>query len=558
MAEVKTTTETKTAAPSTSAPVASQKKAPGLTIRRLFTKPGVSPYHEVEWDLRTAQITDAQGNVIFEQKDVEVPKDWSMTATNIVASKYLHGKINTPERETGVRQLASRVADTIRDWGRAQGYFKTAEDAATFHDELAHILLRQYAAFNSPVWFNVGCDRIEPNSDGQNWHWNAKTQQVEFGVTGYRKPQCSACFINSVKDSLDSILTLAKTEGMLFKWGSGTGTNLSTLRGSTETLSGGGTASGPLSFMKGFDAFAGVIKSGGKTRRAAKMVILNVDHPDVIDFIECKQKEEAKAHALVSVGYDGSHPDSDAYSSIFFQNANNSVRVTDDFMYAVLRDTDFSTKAVKDGRPMQTFKAKDLLFKISDATWRCGDPGMQFDTTVNRWHTSKNTARINASNPCSEYMFLDDSACNLASLNLLKFAPNGTFDVEAYRHACAVVITAQEILVDNSGYPSEAIGRNSHDYRPLGLGYANLGALLMACGLPYDSDAGRDYAACVTAIMCGEAYLQSSRIAELCEPLTPATQPTKKGLESTNFGFISDRSGTGASPVQADRSSAAF
>ena len=513
-----------------------KKKPSGLSFRRFFTKLGVSPYNEIEWDLRLAQITDAQGNIIFEQKDVEVPKDWSMTATNIVASKYLHGKLGTPERETGVRQLVARVAETIRDWGQAQGYFKTPEDSATFHDELVHILARQYAAFNSPVWFNVGCDRIEPNSDGRSWHWNPQTQQVEFGVTGYSKPQCSACFINSVKDSLDSILTLAKTEGMLFKWGSGTGTNLSPLRGSTETLSGGGTASGPLSFMKGFDAFAGVIKSGGKTRRAAKMVILNVDHPDIIEFIECKQKEEAKAHALVSLGYDGSHPDSDAYSSIFFQNANNSVRVTDDFMYAVVRDTDFSTKTVTDGTVAKTHKAKDLLHKISEATWNCGDPGMQYDTTVNRWHTAKNTARINASNPCSEYMFLDDSACNLASLNLLKFAPNGTFDVEAYRHAVDVLITAQEILVDNAGYPTEMIMRNSHDYRPLGLGYANLGALLMAAGLPYDSDAGRDYASCVTAIMCGEAYLQSSRIAEECDPLVPATEATKKNLAETNLG----------------------
>jgi ribonucleoside-diphosphate reductase alpha chain len=533
-----------------------KKKPSGLSFRRFFTKPGVSPYSEVEWDLRLAQITDAQGNVIFEQKDVEVPKDWSMTATNIVASKYLHGKIGTPERETGVRQLVARVAETIRDWGMAQGYFRTQEDGATFHDELVHILVRQYAAFNSPVWFNVGCDRIEPNSDGRSWHWNPKTQQVEFGVTGYSKPQCSACFINSVKDSLDSILTLAKTEGMLFKWGSGTGTNLSPLRGSTETLSGGGTASGPLSFMKGFDAFAGVIKSGGKTRRAAKMVILNVDHPDIIEFIECKQKEEAKAHALVAVGYDGSSPDSEAYSSIFFQNANNSVRVTDDFMYAVVRDTDFSTKTVTDGSVAKTFKAKDLLHKISEATWHCGDPGMQYDTTVNRWHTSKNTARINASNPCSEYMFLDDSACNLASLNLLKFAPNGTFDVEAYRHAVDVLITAQEILVDNAGYPTEMIMRNSHDYRPLGLGYANLGALLMAAGLPYDSDAGRDYASCVTAIMCGEAYLQSSRIAEQCPALVPATEPTRKNLTETNLGAGITHVATAASAVQRSEASA--
>ncbi len=521
MADVTTTTKTTSASTA-----ATKKKAPGLTFKRFFTTAGVSPYDELEWELRLAQITDAKGGVIFEQKDVETPKDWSMTATNIVASKYLHGQMDTPERETGVRQLVSRVAETIRDWGMKGGYFRTADDAAIFHDELAHLLLQQKAAFNSPVWFNVGCDRIEPNSDAKNWHWNAEEQKVEFSAVGYTKPQCSACFINSVNDSLDSILTLAKTEGMLFKWGSGTGTNLSPLRSSTESLSGGGTASGPLSFMKGFDAFAGVIKSGGKTRRAAKMVILNVEHPDIVEFVECKQKEEAKAWALIEHGYDGSGPDSEAYSSIFFQNANNSVRVTDDFMYEVVRDGEFSTKAVKDGRPIRTFKARDLLHKISDATWHCGDPGMQYDTTTNRWHTSKNTARINASNPCSEYMFLDDSACNLASLNLLKFAPNGTFDVEAYRHACAVVITAQEILVDNSGYPTEAISRNSHDYRPLGLGYANLGALLMAAGLPYDSDAGRDYAACVTAIMCGEAYLQSAKIAELCQPLAPATETT--------------------------------
>jgi len=545
MPDVKTTVDSPAAAAPASPVTSANKTAPGLSFRRLFTKPGVSPYDELEWDLRLAQITDAQANVIFEQKDVEVPKDWSMTATNIVASKYLHGKVGTPERETGVRQLVTRVAETIRNWGLDQGYFKSPEDGATFHDELVHILVRQYAAFNSPVWFNVGCDRIEPNSDARNWHWNPRTQQVEFGVTGYSHPQCSACFINSVKDSLDSILTLAKTEGMLFKWGSGTGTNLSSLRSSTEGLSGGGTASGPLSFMKGFDAFAGVIKSGGKTRRAAKMVILNVDHPDIVEFVECKQKEEAKAHALVAMGYDGSHPDSDAYSSIFFQNANNSVRVTDDFMYAVMRDTEFSTKSVRDGSVMKTYKAKDLLKKISEATWHCGDPGMQYDTTTNRWHTSKNTARINASNPCSEYMFLDDSACNLASLNLLKFAPNGTFDVEAYRHAVDILITAQEILVDNAGYPTEMIMRNSHDYRPLGLGYANLGALLMAAGLPYDSDAGRDYAACVTAIMCGEAYLQSSKIAEQCPSLFPATEATKKNLSETNLGSGMTRVGTG-------------
>src|SRR5262249_11267557 len=428
-------------------PATDPKKATGLTFRRLFTKVGVNPYDEIEWEKRTATITDAQGNIIFEQKEVEVPKDWSMTATHLVAFTYLRSISGPPERDTGARQLVSRVAETIRDWGLAQGYFRSPEDGAAFHDELVHLLIRQYAAFNSPVWFNVGCDRTDADSDASNWHWNPALGRVEFGVTGYKTPQCSACFINSVHDSLDSILTLAKTEGMLFKWGSGTGTNLSPLRSSTEQLSGGGTASGPLSFMKGFDAFAGVIKSGGKTRRAAKMVILNIDHPDIVDFIKCKAKEEAKAHALVAMGYDGSHPDSDAYSSIFFQNANNSVRVTDDFMYSAIRDTEFSTKAIRDGRVVATYKAKDLLRKITQATWQCGDPGMQFDTTVNRWHTSKNTARINASNPCSEYMFLDDSACNLASLNLLKFAPNGTFDVDAYRHAVDVLITAQEIIV---------------------------------------------------------------------------------------------------------------
>jgi ribonucleoside-diphosphate reductase alpha chain len=498
--------------------------APGLKFTRHFTRTGVSPYDEVEWELRTASITDAKGNSIFEQRNVESPKDWSMTAINIVASKYLHGTLGTPGRETGVRQLIQRVAESIRDWGWQQGYFATAEDRDTFHDELVHILVQQKAAFNSPVWFNVGCDRLEPLSDAQNWHWNAEKGQVEFSTTGYKAPQCSACFINSVKDSLDSILTLAKTEGMLFKWGSGTGTNLSALRGSKEELSGGGQASGPLSFMKGFDAFAGVIKSGGKTRRAAKMVILNVEHPDIVDFIDCKSKEEAKAWALIEMGYDGSSPDSDAYSSIFFQNANNSVRVTDEFMSAVERDDNFSTRSVKGKNVMQTFKARELMNKIAQATWQCGDPGMQYDTTINKWHTSKNTDRINASNPCSEYMFLDDSACNLASLNLMKFLKsNGEFDVPAYRHAVDVLITAQEILVDNAGYPTEAISRNSHDYRPLGLGYANLGAMLMASGLPYDSDHGRDYAACVTAIMCGEAYLQSARIAEQCPQLGAAS-----------------------------------
>ena len=499
----------------------------GLEFTRRFSKEGISPYDELPWERRTASITDTKGNTIFEQKDVEVPIDWSMTATNIVASKYLHGQLGTPERETGVRQLVSRVAETIRDWGMAGGYFATPADAAIFHDELAHMLLTQKAAFNSPVWFNVGCDRLEPEADGQNWHWDPVTGGVKYSATGYRNPQCSACFINAVDDSLDSILTLAKTEGMLFKWGSGTGTNLSSIRGSMELLSGGGQASGPLSFMRGFDAFAGVIKSGGKTRRAAKMVILNADHPDIMDFIECKAKEEAKAFTLIKAGYDGSGPDSEAYSSIFFQNANNSVRVSDEFMRSYEKDGDYTTYTVKNHEPVKTYKAREIMRKIAEATWLCGDPGMQFDTTINRWHTSKNTARINASNPCSEYMFLDNSACNLASFNLLKFVtPAGVFDIPAYRHGISVMITAMEILVDNSGYPTEAIARNSHDYRPLGLGYANLGALLMAFGLPYDSAAGRDLAGSLTAIMCGQAYLQSAAIAANCPPLASATPLT--------------------------------
>ncbi|HWZ51677.1 MAG TPA: vitamin B12-dependent ribonucleotide reductase [Granulicella sp.] len=522
------TIPTQTPQTAKSSAASSKKAAPGLTFSRHFSKPGISPYDEITWERRDAVIQDWKGNLIFEQKNVEVPSEWSVTATNIVASKYLHGLNGTAERESGVRALITRVAESIRNWGIRDGYFASAEDAAIFYAELCHLLLNQKVAFNSPVWFNVGCDRLEPNSDAQNWHWDAEKRQVIYSVTGYSKPQCSACFINSVQDSLDSILTLAKTEGMLFKWGSGAGSNLSNIRGSMETLSGGGTASGPLSFMRGFDAFAGVIKSGGKTRRAAKMVVLNIDHPDIEDFITCKVKEEEKAWHLVQAGYDGSGPDSEAYSSIFFQNANNSVRVTDEFMQAVESDGTFTTRTVKDKKPVKEYRARDLMHQIAEATWQCGDPGMQYDTTINRWHTSKNTARINASNPCSEYMFLDDSACNLASFNLLKFlTPGGQFDIPAYRHAIAIVTTAMEIIVDSAGYPTEMIAKNSHDYRPLGLGYANLGALLMAFGLPYDSDAGRDFAGAVTAILCGDAYWQSSRIAETCNPLGAATPVTQ-------------------------------
>jgi ribonucleoside-diphosphate reductase alpha chain len=459
----------------------------GLQFRRYFTDGEVSPFDRVEWDYRTAQISNEKGQVIFRQENVEVPKPWSQTATNIVASKYFHGKLNTPERETSVRQLIARVADTIAAWGEKGGYFASAASRDAFHDELTCLLVEQRMSFNSPVWFNVGVQE---------------------------KPQCSACFINSVQDSMESIMNLAKTEGMLFKWGSGTGTNFSTLRGSRETLSGGGIASGPVSFMKGFDAFAGVIKSGGKTRRAAKMVILNADHPDIVEFVESKMKEERKAHVLVEQGYDSSI-DGEAYSSVFFQNANHSVRVTDEFMQAVEEDRDWWTRNVNDGSPAEKLRARELLRMMADSAWHCGDPGMQYDTTVNHWHTCKNTARINASNPCSEYMFLDDTACNLASLNLMKFlGPNGVFDVEAFRHAVDVTITAQEILVDNAGYPTPKIAENSHNFRPLGLGYANLGALLMSLALPYDSDGGRDMAAAVTALMCGEAYAQSARIAK--------------------------------------------
>src|SRR5450432_1235004 len=458
----------------------------GLTIRRRYSDATVSPFDAIEWELRTAAITSEKGETIFEQKNVEVPKSWSQTATNIVVQKYFHGRAGGAERETSVRQLISRVANTITGYGEKGAYFKTAADRDAFNDELTAILVNQVASFNSPVWFNVG---IEP------------------------KPQGSACFINSCGDSMDSILSLAKTEGMLFKYGSGTGSNLSSIRGSREGLSAGGTASGPLSFMKGFDSFAGAIKSGGKTRRAAKMVILNIDHPDIEDFIGSKANEEKKAWALIDAGYDGSF-NGEAYGSIFYQNANHSIRVTDEFMEAVEKDGPWQTKEVLTGIPSGTYKARDLMGKIADAAWICGDPGMQYDTTINKWNPVKTTNRINASNPCSEYMFVDDSACNLASLNLMKFfQEDGSFDVESFRHACDIVISAQEMLVSYCSYPTPAIGKNSERFRPLGLGYANLGALMMATGHAYDSDEGRAYAAAITSMMCGEAYLQSSRIA---------------------------------------------
>jgi ribonucleoside-diphosphate reductase alpha chain len=460
--------------------------SPGLEFPRFFSTAGVDPFDSVEWELRDAIIGNEKGTVVFEQRGVEMPKSWSQQATNIVVSKYFRGHVGSPERERSVKQLIGRVVNTITDWARKQKYFASDAALSAFSDDLKFLLVHQKAAFNSPVWFNCGFEKA---------------------------PQCSACFINSVDDTMDSILSLAKTEGMLFKFGSGTGSNLSAIRSSKELLAGGGTASGPVSFMKGFDAFAGVIKSGGKTRRAAKMVILDAQHPDILEFINCKVEEEKKAWALIDAGYDGSFTGT-AYGSVFFQNSNNSVRVTDEFMRAVLDDGVWQTKAVTNGEPVDTYRARDLMRAIAEGTWVCGDPGMQFDTTVNEWHTSPNTARINASNPCSEYMFLDDSACNLSSLNLMTFLrEDGEFDVDAYRAACRVMITAQEILVDNSSYPTKAIEKNSHAFRPLGLGYANLGALLMSRGLPYDSDGGRDFAGALTAIMTGEAYAQSARIA---------------------------------------------
>ena len=460
------------------------KSQKGLKIRRYFTRAGIDPYDEIEWEQRSASITNEKGKVVFEQNNVEIPKAWSLMATNVVVSKYFRGPLGSPQREHSVRQMIGRVVDTITGWGRKDGYFASEEDAQAFHDELTHILVHQKACFNSPVWFNCGIEA---------------------------KPQCSACFILAVDDTMESILDWYRKEGIIFKGGSGSGVNLSKIRSAKEQLAGGGTASGPVSFMKAADASAGVIKSGGKTRRAAKMVVLNIDHPDIEEFIKCKVEEEKKAWALIEAGYDSSL-DGPAYGSVFFQNANNSVRVSDGFMQAVQEDQEWKTRYVKNGEVCETYKARDLLRMIADSTYICGDPGMQYDTTINDWHTCAHTARINASNPCSEYMHLDNSACNLASLNLLKYLrDDGVFDTESFRRAVDIISLAQDMLVDNSSYPTAEITANAHAFRELGLGYANLGALLMSLGLPYDSDAGRAYAAAVTALMSGEGYLQSAR-----------------------------------------------
>ncbi|MGA1388889.1 MAG: vitamin B12-dependent ribonucleotide reductase [Ilumatobacteraceae bacterium] len=464
-----------------------------IGITRKFTTPGTHPYDLVAWEKRDARINNwKDGTVAFEQLGVEFPVSWSLNATNIVAQKYFRGTPGTAERETSLKQVIDRVADTIADWGIEGGYFADTAEADAFRDELKFILVTQRAAFNSPVWFNIGVKGVPQ--------------------------QASACFILAVDDTMDGILNWYREEGIIFKGGSGAGINLSNIRSSAEHLKGGGTASGPVSFMRGADASAGTIKSGGKTRRAAKMVILNVEHPDVEEFIWCKSREEQKARALRDAGFDMDLDGKDSFS-VQYQNANNSVRVTDEFMHAVKEDRDWTLRAVKDGSPVRTIRARDLWRQIATASWECADPGLQFDTTINKWHTAHATGRINGSNPCSEYMHIDNSACNLASINLLKFLDDtDTFDVEAYRHTIEVVFTAQEILVGNADYPTEKIGENSRLFRQLGLGYANIGALLMALGMPYDSDGGRAWAAALTSMMTGHAYATSARIASRMGP----------------------------------------
>src|ERR1700682_2657340 len=468
----------------------------GLHFGRYFTPEGSHAFDLVEWERRTAAIIGEKGQVIFEQKDVEVPRSWSRLASNVRAQKYFLGGQGTPERETSVRQIIDRVVETLAGWGREGGYFASEEDAVNWSEELRYLLVTQQASFNSPVWFNIG-------------------------VPG-RAQQGSACFINSVQDSMESILELVETAGMLFKFGSGTGTNLSVLRSSREQLSGGGTASGPVSFMKGYDSFAGSIKSGGTTRRAAKMVILNADHPDVLDFIRCKAEEEKKAWALIEAGYNvGFNVPGGAYDSVQFQNANHSVRVSDEFMNAVVDDKEWKTKAIVGGRTIDTYRARTLWREIADAAWICGDPGLQFDSTIQDWNVVPNTGRINATNPCSEFVFLDDTACNLLSLNLMKFQnEEGRFDVERYKRAIDICFTGQEIIVSNASYPTPAIAKNSEALRPLGLGYANLRALLMSMWLAYDSEEGGRFAGAITAIMTGRAFAQSARMAQVKGPFS--------------------------------------
>jgi ribonucleoside-diphosphate reductase alpha chain len=504
-------------------------------IERTFSTEGINPFDQVKWEKRTAEITDDRGKVVFKQKDVEVPEFWSQLATKVVVSKYFYGEQNTPERESSVRQLIHRVCRTIADWGVKDGYF-SQEDGEVFYNELVFLSVNQYGAFNSPVWFNVGLYHqygIGKNSTRGNWRFNPESGQCERPATQYDYPQCSACFIQSVEDNMESIMNLASSEAMLFKFGSGTGTDLTPLRSRREKLSGGGRPSGPLSFLKVYDQVAGIVKSGGKTRRAAKMNTIRDWHGDIEDFIDCKSLEEKKAGALIAQGYDSSF-NGEAYGSVKFQNENLSIRVSDEFMQAAVDGREWWTKAVTTGKPLEKKNASELLQKIAMGAWTCGDPGLQYDGTIQKWHTCKGTEAIHSTNPCSEYVFLNNTACNLASLNLVKFKnADGLFDSKRFRAAVRVYLTAQEILVDNSSYPIARIAENSHVFRTLGLGYANLGSLVMSYGLPYDSDEARSLTGAITAIMTGEAYAQSARMAQIKGPFKGYKDARCAGVEKT-------------------------
>jgi ribonucleoside-diphosphate reductase alpha chain len=504
-------------------------------IERTFSAEGINPFDRVKWEKRTAEITDDRGKVVFKQKDVEVPEFWSQLATKVVVSKYFYGEQNTPERESSVRQLIHRVCRTIADWGVKDGYF-SQEDGEVFYNELVFLSVNQYGAFNSPVWFNVGLYHqygVGKNSTRGNWRFNPESGQCERPATQYDYPQCSACFIQSVEDNMESIMNLASSEAMLFKFGSGTGTDLTPLRSKREKLSGGGRPSGPLSFLKVYDQVAGIVKSGGKTRRAAKMNTIRDWHGDIEDFIDCKSLEEKKAGALIAQGYDSSF-NGEAYGSVKFQNENLSIRVSDEFMQAAVDGREWWTKAVTTGKPLEKKNASDLLQKIAMGAWTCGDPGLQYDGTIQKWHTCKGTEAIHSTNPCSEYVFLNNTACNLASLNLVKFKnADGLFDSKRFRAAVRVYLTAQEILVDNSSYPIARIAENSHVFRTLGLGYANLGSLVMSYGLPYDSDEARSLTGAITAIMTGEAYAQSARMAQIKGPFKGYKDARCSGVEKT-------------------------
>jgi len=512
------------------------RESNGLKIEQFFSTPGVHPFEQLEWEMRSAKITDDSGQAIFEQDNIQVPTSWSQLATKVVASKYFYGDVETGQRENSVKQLVHRVCKAIADRGGRDGYFATNEDAEVFYNELAWLCVNQYGAFNSPVWFNVGLlDVYGVAGSKHNYRWDPQSKKTVACENSYEYPQASACFIQSVKDSMEDIMRLATSEAMLFKHGSGTGTDLSTLRSSSEKLSGGGKPSGPLSFMRVYDQIAAVIKSGGKTRRAAKMQSLKVSHPDIKEFITCKTEEEKKAWALIEAGYDGDH-NNQAYSSVMFQNSNLSVRVTDEFMQSVEKDDTWATYAVTTGQKVGEHSARELMELIAEGTRICGDPALQYHSTINRWHTCPNSGPINASNPCSEYMFIDDSACNLASLNLMKFRnEDGSFDIEGFKKAIRIFIIAQEILVDNGSYPDRAIAVNSHRFRPLGLGYANLGSLVMSLALAYDSDQARVLAAAISAIMTGTAYATSAEIAQIMGPFEEFEKNTDAVLKVINM-----------------------